>query len=91
MYGHISGAHINPSVTIAAWIMKEIEFYLVPIYFLAQFSGALVGFGILMVSSTHDYSIFNYKLTFFLLFRFLCQKHCSQKKEVFATLCHMKN
>lgn len=50
MFGHISGAHLNPAVTIAAAILQQIPLIMVPFYLVAQFSGAIAGFGILMVT-----------------------------------------
>lgn len=41
--GHISGAHINPAVTIAMAISGEFDSALVPGYIVAQFAGAIVG------------------------------------------------
>lgn len=47
VFGDISGAHINPVVTLAAVIMGRIDsILLVPIYLVAQFLGALVGCGL---------------------------------------------
>ena len=40
--GHISGAHINPAVTIAHWAAKRIDKAKVAPYILAQFAGASV-------------------------------------------------
>ncbi len=38
--GHVSGAHINPAVTIGAWSLKKINNTDAAIYILAQFAGA---------------------------------------------------
>ncbi|KAF5282804.1 hypothetical protein FQR65_LT02801 [Abscondita terminalis] len=46
---HISGAHLNPQVSLAALIMGEISFIMFPIYLVAEFLGALAGFGLLTV------------------------------------------
>ena len=40
--GHISGAHINPAVTLAFWAVRHFPTRLVPVYLAAQVSGALV-------------------------------------------------
>ncbi|XP_022902292.1 aquaporin AQPcic-like [Onthophagus taurus] len=47
-FGHVSGGHINPIVTLAAAILGHLPLLLVPIYFLAQFLGALAGYATLM-------------------------------------------
>ena len=40
--GHISGAHINPAVTLAAWATRRIESKRVAPYIIAQIVGAIV-------------------------------------------------
>ena len=40
--GHISGAHLNPAVTLAFAVTRHFPWRLTPGYFLAQFSGATV-------------------------------------------------
>jgi aquaporin NIP len=40
--GHISGAHINPAVTLAFWAARHFPARLVPIYLLAHLSGAVL-------------------------------------------------
>lgn len=47
--GHISGAHLNPQVTLAAVILGKIKPLLALVYFMAEFIGALLGFGLLKV------------------------------------------
>ncbi|CAH1185864.1 unnamed protein product [Phyllotreta striolata] len=49
VFGHVSGAHINPAVTVAAATLGDIPLLQVPIYFVGQFLGALLGFGLLWV------------------------------------------
>ncbi|KAL9246985.1 hypothetical protein vseg_020461 [Gypsophila vaccaria] len=39
--GHISGAHINPAVTLAFAALKHFPWAQVPVYIVAQFSGAI--------------------------------------------------
>jgi MIP family channel proteins len=39
--GHISGAHINPAVTLAFWAVRHFPSRLVPVYLAAQLLGAL--------------------------------------------------
>jgi MIP family channel proteins len=46
-FGHVSGAHINPTVTLALAAVRRFPWRAVPIYLLAQFVGAiLAGFAI---------------------------------------------
>ncbi|KRT82125.1 hypothetical protein AMK59_4240, partial [Oryctes borbonicus] len=52
--GHISGAHLNPAVTIAAIIMRKIDWLLVPFYFVSQLIGALVGYGLIMIVTPNE-------------------------------------
>ena len=40
--GHISGAHLNPAVTIAFWATRKLPLKRVPGYLFSQFSGALL-------------------------------------------------
>ncbi|XP_027488518.1 aquaporin-2-like, partial [Corapipo altera] len=46
-FGHISGAHINPAVTIAFLVGNQISFPRALLYVLAQLVGAIAGAGIL--------------------------------------------
>lgn len=39
--GHVSGAHINPAVTIALAVTKDLPLRLVPIYLVAQLAGGI--------------------------------------------------
>lgn len=41
--GGISGAHINPAVTMGMWVAKKIPTAMVPYYWLAQVLGAIFG------------------------------------------------
>jgi aquaporin Z len=41
--GKESGAHINPAVTLAFWLMGKLQSRLVPGYLLAQLAGAAIG------------------------------------------------
>ena len=41
--GKISGAHINPAVTMVFWLFRKIEGRLVITYVLAQLTGAIIG------------------------------------------------
>ncbi|XP_017926024.1 aquaporin-5 [Manacus vitellinus] len=46
-FGHISGAHINPAVTIAFLVGNQISLPRALLYVLAQLVGAIAGAGIL--------------------------------------------
>jgi aquaporin Z len=43
LFGHISGCHINPAVTIAMWALKRTPSRELPAYFIGQILGALIG------------------------------------------------
>ncbi|XP_011633988.1 aquaporin AQPAe.a-like isoform X1 [Pogonomyrmex barbatus] len=45
--GHISGAHLNPAVTVAAVILGKKTFLMAGYYIIAQCLGSLLGFGLL--------------------------------------------
>ena len=40
---HISGGHVNPAVTIAAWVTNQIRTGLAAVYIAAQLAGAIAG------------------------------------------------
>ncbi|KAH8391258.1 hypothetical protein KR215_009712 [Drosophila sulfurigaster] len=46
-FGSISGAHLNPAITLAALIYGAINWYMSIAYLVAQVAGALVGYGLL--------------------------------------------
>lgn len=48
---HISGAHINPVITIAFALFGEFPIIELPIYIVAQLAGGTAGFGLLKVST----------------------------------------
>ncbi|KAL3281493.1 hypothetical protein HHI36_004700 [Cryptolaemus montrouzieri] len=48
-FGHISGAHINPAVTIGAVVLGHTPVMQIPLYFGAQILGGIGGFGLLKV------------------------------------------
>ena len=41
--GHVSGAHVNPAVTLALAVTKKFSWQYVPIYLVAQLVGAVLG------------------------------------------------
>lgn len=43
LFGHISGCHINPAVTIGMWALKRTESRDVPVYLVGQILGAALG------------------------------------------------
>ncbi|CAH1955841.1 unnamed protein product [Acanthoscelides obtectus] len=46
MFGHISGAHINPVVSLAALMVDEISYLEIPVYIVSQVLGCLAGCGL---------------------------------------------
>lgn len=54
LFGHISGAHLNPAVTLSSALQGHLKPLLVPIYIAAQFLGAFLGFGLLKVLIPED-------------------------------------
>ncbi len=42
-FGHISGGHFNPAVTIGFWVTRRIETILGAAYVIAQLAGAIIG------------------------------------------------
>ena len=50
--GHVSGCHVNPAVTLAAWAARRIDGAKVPYYVVGQLVGGVVGaLVVLMVAS----------------------------------------
>jgi glycerol uptake facilitator protein len=47
--GHISGAHINPAVTVALWATRKVDSQTAVAYILAQLVGAFIGAGLTFV------------------------------------------
>jgi aquaporin Z len=43
LFGHISGCHINPAVTVGMWALKRTEGRDVPAYIIGQILGAAIG------------------------------------------------
>lgn len=48
--GHISGAHINPSITVAALILGKVSLPMTFLYICSQCIGGLIGFGLIRVN-----------------------------------------
>lgn len=48
--GSISGAHLNPAVTIALAVSGQFDWALVPLYIAAQFTGAMIGAGLVYLA-----------------------------------------
>ncbi|KAM8711734.1 hypothetical protein ACLKA7_012273 [Drosophila subpalustris] len=46
-FGSISGAHLNPAITLAAFIYGALNWYMSIAYLVAQVAGALIGYGLL--------------------------------------------
>src|SRR5258708_33916360 len=41
-YGHISGAHVNPAVTLGLLVSRQIDGIRAVVYWIAQFRGAII-------------------------------------------------
>lgn len=55
-FGHISGAHLNPAVTICAVLTNIVTPIMAVVYVIAQFIGAILGFALLKILIPEDYS-----------------------------------
>ncbi|XP_063903257.1 aquaporin AQPcic-like isoform X2 [Zophobas morio] len=55
IFGHISGAHVNPAITLCAVIMGEISLTSVPIYVSSQIAGSLTGYALLTAVTPDKY------------------------------------
>ncbi|XP_044727650.1 aquaporin AQPAn.G-like isoform X2 [Chrysoperla carnea] len=47
VFGHISGAHLNPAVTIASVVFGSMPALLFPLYLMSQCIGAIIGYAML--------------------------------------------
>ncbi|XP_022225455.1 aquaporin [Drosophila obscura] len=47
-YGSVSGAHLNPAITLAATLYGVLHWGMAIAYFVAQVAGAFIGFGLLV-------------------------------------------
>ncbi|XP_060864973.1 aquaporin-like isoform X1 [Metopolophium dirhodum] len=52
--GHISNCHINPCVTLCALLLGKLPILTAIVYFLAEFLGAMIGYGVLVVISPYN-------------------------------------
>lgn len=52
--GNVSGAHMNPAVTLTFWLSKDFEGKHVPGYLVSQVLGALAGAGVLKILFPED-------------------------------------
>lgn len=55
IFGQISGAHLNPAVTVAAVLYKMTPITMVPIYVTAQLLGGFLGFGVLKLLTPQEF------------------------------------
>ncbi len=54
LFGHISGAHFNPAVTLAAWIDRRIDWMSAIAYVAVQIIGALAASLMILLLISHD-------------------------------------
>lgn len=54
VFGAVSGAHLNPAITLAALIFKKISAPMALVYMTAQFLGSFMGFGLLKALTPPD-------------------------------------
>lgn len=53
-FGCVSGAHLNPAVTVAAFIYNMVTAPMAIVYFCGQMLGGFIGYGLLMVVLSSD-------------------------------------
>ncbi|XP_017837134.1 aquaporin isoform X2 [Drosophila busckii] len=53
-FGCVSGAHLNPAVTLASYVYKMISLPMALAYFVAQMLGAFIGYGLIRASLPKD-------------------------------------
>ncbi|MBK7130521.1 MAG: MIP family channel protein [Crocinitomicaceae bacterium] len=96
--GSVSGAHMNPAVTIAFYLAKKFSAKEIPAYIVAQISGAILASIVLHVlfpenkflgstMPSGDWSqsfILEFLLTFFLMFVIMSVAHGSKEEGLFA-------
>jgi len=61
--GPVSGAHVNPAVTLAMWLMRKTETAKVPYYIVGQLLGAAAG-GVVIYAIANDVNGFEAKNNF---------------------------
>jgi len=49
IFGPISNCHLNPCVTLCALLLGKLPILTAIVYFLAEFLGAMIGYGVLVV------------------------------------------
>lgn len=54
IFGHVSGGHFNPAVTLGAWIDRRLDWMNAVGYVIAQFVGALAASLLILVMFTKD-------------------------------------
>nr|AHB86603.1 aquaporin 5-like protein [Bactericera cockerelli] len=54
IFGHISGAHLNPTVSLSAYLLDMIPLIELPVYFVSQIVGCLIGVGLLHVVTPQE-------------------------------------
>ena len=55
--GAVSGAHLNPAVTFGLWAARKLKTTLVPVYWIAQFVGAILAVLVLGLFSGNGYAL----------------------------------
>lgn len=50
-FGSISGAHLNPAVTVSAYLQRQIGARMAVVYFVAQLVGSWIGLGLLKLAT----------------------------------------
>lgn len=55
--GSISGAHVNPAVTFGLWAARKLQGVLVPVYWIAQFIGAILAVLLLNIVGGGNYGL----------------------------------
>lgn len=55
--GAVSGAHLNPAVTFGLWAARRLKTSLVPVYWIAQFVGAILAVLVLGLFSGNGYAL----------------------------------